>query len=76
MRTTYTILRDRDVPEYVIGSIGKPDLDSIANRLRELAALMSAQDCPEVAGHLVQAYGALLGVMAARRAGAAAVKPA
>lgn len=76
MKTCYTILRDPDLPEYVAGSIGKPDLGSIANRLRELAALMSAQECPEVAEHLAQAYGSLLGVMASRRAGVTPAKPA
>lgn len=65
MRTS-EIQRDRDLPDYVSGCIGKPDLGSIANRVRELAAFLSAQECEEAAGHLVHAYGALLGIMAAR----------
>jgi hypothetical protein len=64
---TSQILRDRDLPEYVSCSIGKPDLGSIANRVRELAAVLSAQDCEEVAVHLAQAYGTLLGLMASRK---------
>ncbi len=63
------ILRDRDLPEYVSASVGKPDLGSIANRLRELAAYLSSQEYDEVATHLTEAYGALLGVMAARGKG-------
>lgn len=66
---TNRILRDRDLPEYVSGSVGKPDLGSIANRIRELATYLSAQDCEDVAAHLADAYGALLGLMAARGAG-------
>ncbi|HOB75316.1 MAG TPA: hypothetical protein PKG54_12425 [Phycisphaerae bacterium] len=66
---TSNVQRERDLPDYVSSCIGKPDLGSIANRVRELAAFMSAQEHEEVAGHLVQAYGALLGVMAARSAG-------
>lgn len=67
MRTS-EVQRDRDLPEYVSGCIGKPDLGSIANRVRELAAFLSAQEHEEAAAHLVQAYGALLGAMAARGA--------
>jgi len=65
---TSQIFRDRDLPEYVSGCIGKPDLSSIANRLREMAELLSAHECEEAARHLVEAYGALLGKMAARGA--------
>lgn len=53
-----------DLPEYACGSIGKPDFSSLANRVREMAGLLSAQGCEEAASHLVQAYGALLGRIA------------
>jgi len=69
---TNPILRDRDLPEYVSGSIGKPDLDCIANRIRELASYLSAHEYEDVAAHLAEAYGALLGRMAAHGAGVSA----
>lgn len=70
------ILRSQDLPEYVSGSIGRPDLSSIANRIREMAALLSAQECDEAAAHLTQAYGSLLGLMAAKGGGSASGKVA
>jgi hypothetical protein len=39
---TSNVQRERDLPDYVSSCIGKPDLGSIANRVRELAAFMSA----------------------------------
>ncbi len=60
------------LPEYVETSVGQPDFGSIANRLRELAALLAAQDCEEAAEHLTRAYGCLLGVMVAQRPAVAA----
>ena len=53
-----------DLPDYVSGSIGQPDFSSIANRVREMAGLLSAQGWDDAAGHLVQAYGAILGRIA------------
>lgn len=47
-------------PDYVAASVGDPDLQSIANRLRDLAALLAAQDLLDVAGHVTEAYGTLL----------------
>lgn len=56
--------QNMDLPEYVSGSIGKPDFNSIANRVREMADLLSAHGCEDAASHLVQAYGTLLGRIA------------
>ncbi len=60
---------DPGLPEYASDSVGKPDLRSIANRIRELAALLAAQECHDAAAHLTQAYGTLLGLISTRRMG-------
>lgn len=68
--------RTHDLPEYVSSSIGKPDLLSLANRVREMAAVLSAHGAEDAAAHLVQAYGTLLAALAARSTSRRMRKPA
>jgi len=52
---------------YVRSSIGPPDLSSISNRLKSLAALLAAEGMTDVAEHLTKACGALAARVAARQ---------
>ncbi len=64
------------LPEYVTSSVGHPDFQSIANRLRGIAALLAAQGMDAAAEFATRAYGALLGEMAARASQSALKKSA
>ena len=56
------------LPEYVSSSIGPTDLGNMSNRLRDMAALLAAQDMCDAAEHLLAAYGCLRARMAAIKA--------
>ena len=47
-------------PEYVTTSIGRVEIGNIANRLRDMAALLAAHGLDEAATCLARACGALL----------------
>ena len=65
MDTNPVQLRGTPPPEYVASCVGRPDFGSIANRLKEMAAFVSAQGLTDVAEHLSCAYGTLLARIAA-----------
>ncbi len=55
-----------DLPAYASDSLGRPDLTSIANRLKEMAVLLSEHGLTEAAEHLARGYGSVLAGLAAR----------
>ena len=50
----------QSTPEYVTTSIGRVEIGNMANRLRDMAALLAAHGLDEAADYLVKACGSLL----------------
>lgn len=76
MNRRANIEREPSLPEYVSTSVGAVDLSNLANRLRDMAALMAASGLEDVAEHLAKAAGALRAKIAASGDGKATPKEA